>query len=131
VKPRLGSVPVYVSDQQRALEFYRDSLGFEVVMDVPLGPDARWLVVAPEPGGPEISIFKPEGGGTFGTQSHVERVGEPTGYIFFTDDMQATYAMLRDRGVSFASEPKQEQWGWQTSFTDPDGNGFLLVQRTM
>jgi lactoylglutathione lyase len=45
--PTIGSVPVFVSDQNRALEFYRDKLGFEIVLDKAMAQDVRWLVVAP------------------------------------------------------------------------------------
>jgi len=124
---RLGTVPVYVADQDRALEFYRDTLGWNVVMDTPLGPGQRWLVVQPQGGGTELSLFAPSEGSPFAAMK--SRVGEPTGYVFLTDDIQASYATLRDKGVQFPGEPKEESWGWQVPFSDPDGNGFLLVQR--
>ena len=62
----IGSVPVFVSDQDRALEFYRDKLGFEVVMDMPMAPGVRWLVVAPVRGATEFILFHPNLAGADG-----------------------------------------------------------------
>jgi lactoylglutathione lyase len=128
----LGMLPIFVSDQQRALEFYRDKLGFEVVMDNPYtgyGPEGfRWITVAPEAGGPQLILYHP---GMHPDQDRVKelqgRVGSWTGMIFHTDDIHAAYETLRGRGVPFEGPPSQQPWGgWETWFTDPDGNRFHL-----
>ena len=129
---RLGSMPIFVTDQDRALEFYRDKLGFEVVYDVPIGGDRRWIAVAREKGETELILFHPESysGNAERSEELHKRVGIWTGIIFLTDDIQADYKMLCESGVEFDSEPQKQPWGgWEAFFRDPDGNRFHLAQR--
>ena len=110
---------VSVSDQDRALEFYTNKLGFETRADISVG-DYRWIEVVP-PGAETALVLEP-GQGTIGTFTSV---------VFATDDMQATYEQLRSRDVHFTEEPTKQAWGGiQAQFVDPDGNTFVLVQRT-
>ena len=128
---RLGSVPVFVSDTERALAFYRDKLGFEVVMDYRFGPEFRWLGVARRRGESEIILFRPVASLVGGRAEELEkRIGVWTGIVFLTDDIESTYQELSSRGVEFTLAPKLQPWGgWEAQFTDPDGNGFHLAQR--
>lgn len=129
----LGMVPIFVSDQQRALEFYTEKLGFVVVMDNPYtgyGPEGfRWITVAPEVGGPQLILYHP--GMNPDDASLLEpRVGAWTGIVFFADNIQDTYKELVERGVKFDAPPSQQPWGgWETWFVDPDGNRFHLGTR--
>jgi len=126
---RLGSVPVFVSDQDRALEFYRDKLGFEVVADIPVAERIRWVAVASRKGEAEIILYPPAFGGDK-EEELKRRVGQWTGMVFLTEDIRATYEMLRQRGVEFEAEPSQQPWGGlETWFSDPDGNRLHLAQR--
>lgn len=126
---RLGSVPIFVTDQERALAFYRDTLGFEVVMDIPIGGSLRWIAVAPYKGGTEIILFHPDIGG-HRAKELAKRVGAFTGIVLLTNDIHKTYAELCAHGVSCESEPVQQAWGGlETWFSDPDGNRFHLAQR--
>lgn len=126
----VGMVPIFVSDQQRALEFYRDRLGFKVVMDDPYsgyGSDGfRWITVAPEKGGAQLILYHPEmnpGGG----DELLKRVGTWTGIVFYTDDVMGTYRTLKERDVPFDDEPRKQPWGgYECFFRDPDGNRFHL-----
>jgi catechol 2,3-dioxygenase-like lactoylglutathione lyase family enzyme len=127
----LGSVPIFVSNQDRALEFYRDILGFEVVFDQQYGPEFRWLAVARRKGETELVLFHPVAS-IAGSQLEElnERIGIWTGIVFLTDDIQSTYEELCERGVGFSVEPKKQAWGgMEAIFFDPDGNYFHLVQR--
>lgn len=128
---RLGSVPVFVSDQERALEFYRDRLGFEVVMDMPYGQEFRWLTVAERKGGTEIVLFRPARSVVGDQAAEIEkRIGTWTGVVFVTDDIQGAYERLRARGVEFLTPPAAQPWGGsEAQFSDPDGNRFHLAQR--
>lgn len=126
----LGMFPIFVSDQKRALEFYRDKLGFSVVMDNPYtgyGPEGyRWITVAPEPGGPQIILYHP-GMNPKKEKELKKRVGVWTGIIFHTREIQSVYETLSGRGVPFEGPPTQQMWGgWETWFADPDGNRFHL-----
>jgi len=120
----LNSVNVTVSDQDRALAFYRDALGFEVTMDMG-DANFRWLTVAPKNSKTNLVLFK-------ATPSQPEwstRMGQHTGYVFYSDDIQKTYEELNAKGVEFTAAPKKLDWGGiEGTFSDPDGNLFELVQ---
>lgn len=118
-------VTVYVRDQDRALDFFVNLLGFEKRADNSFGQGMRWLEVAPAGGQTSIVLAKNDGGD--GGQS---RAGTFTGIVFDVQDIQGTYEVLRDRGVRFTEAPAMQPWGmWQAQFTDPDQNGYVMVQR--
>ncbi|HKG23579.1 MAG TPA: VOC family protein [Blastocatellia bacterium] len=125
---RLGAVPVFVSDQEKALEFYRDRLGFVVVDDQQYG-DFRWVTVARQKGETEIILFKPVPSLGPGAEALKERIGTWTGIVFHSDDVWGDYERLREKGVRFEAEPTRQGWGGvETWFFDPDGNRFHLGQ---
>ena len=119
----LASTGISVSDQDKARDFYTSKLGFEVREDAPMGDGLRFLVVAPP--GAETGIILQYGYGSYAA----ERIGMFTGIVLATDDIQATYTELRDRGVRFSEPPTAQPWGMlQALFEDQDGNGYVLVQ---
>lgn len=125
----IGSVPVFVSDQGRALEFYKERLGFEVAMDIPIGRGIRWLTVTPQKGSTELILFPPAMAGADAAQMQ-SRVGCWTGIVLLSDDCRRDYAELEKRGVQFKSAPAQTPWGgWMAEFSDADDNRFQLVER--
>jgi predicted enzyme related to lactoylglutathione lyase len=125
----IGSVPVFVSDQNRALEFYKERLGFEVSMDIPAGQGVRWLTVTPKKGNTEFILFPPEMAGAE-ADSMRSRVGSWTGIVLLSDNCREDYSQLAQRGVQFKSAPVQPFWGgWTAEFCDLDGNVFQLVER--
>ena len=125
----IGSVPVFVSDQNRALEFFKNGLGFEVSLDQPMGPGVRWLTVTPRKGATEFILFPPEMAGQE-AQEFNKRVGTWTGIVILSDDCRGDYEKMTSRGVSFKATPAQQAWGgWMAEFSDPDGNLFQLVER--
>ncbi|MCY3568995.1 MAG: VOC family protein [Chloroflexi bacterium] len=121
---RLSIVPIQVSDQQAALRWYTEKLGMEKIMDDPMGPELRWITVKlPED---EVQFvlanfgaFDPDGA----------QPGSSSGYVLWTDDIRATYEDWSGKGVEFSEPPTQQMWGHQALFQDPDGNGWVLVQR--
>jgi uncharacterized glyoxalase superfamily protein PhnB len=124
---KLAIVPVFVSDQDRALEYYRDKLGFVVTTDQQYAEGARWLTVAAEPDGTQILLYDPRM--SRDNPDAQSRVGSWTGIVFQTEDIRATYEQLHERGVDFESEPQQQPWGgFETWFRDPDGNRFHLAE---
>lgn len=116
---RLAIVSIPVSDQQAALRFYRDTLGFEVRSDNPfMHENARWIEVAPA--GTQTTL-------TLVTWFDSMPAGSLTGLVLETDDIEAEVAGLRARG--FETPPIEEQmWGRFVTFQDPDGNGWVLQQ---
>ncbi len=122
---RLELATVYVTDQDRALLYYRDALGFEVTSDVKWGTDFRWLTVAPRGGQAKLVLMKP----TPEMGPPASLVGQRTGIVFYTEEIYRTYQELLDRGVHFTGEPQRRDWGGlEAQFADPDGNRFELVQ---
>ncbi|MGZ4352916.1 MAG: VOC family protein [Gaiellaceae bacterium] len=129
---RIRSVVVFVDDEQRALDFYVGTLGFEPRGEAEWEPGVRCVMVAPAEGEATIALVRPSlstmGAGR-ASWAH-ERVGDPTGIVLETEDVEAAYRDLQARGVRFARPPsEQEQGRIAATFRDPDGTEFLLVQR--
>ncbi|MCT7657458.1 VOC family protein [Mycobacterium deserti] len=118
---RLNTVTVYVSDQQRSLDFYVDKLGFEKRADRDMGPAGRWIEVRPT--GSDTGLVLADGN-AFGKQ---DRVGSAADLIFATDDVHAAHASVVARGVP-ATEPNGLAWGTSFVVTDPDGLEVLIMQ---
>ena len=119
---RVGTVILPVSDQDRALEFYLDTLGFEKRIDTPYGEGERWVEVAPPGAATTVALVPPREGDATGIET---RVG------FTTEDIDADHATLRARGVD--ADPEVMRMGDPVPpmffFRDPDGNTFLIVER--
>jgi lactoylglutathione lyase len=118
------SVGIFVGDQDRAKDFYTNTLGFELVQDSPMGQEAgaqRWIEVAPPDRAVVLVLFTPEG--------QEDRIGTFSNVLFNCDDIMKTHTELTERGVEFVDEPRKEFWGWWASFKDPDGNTYGLGQR--
>ena len=120
---QIGRVIIPVSDQDKALEFYTETLGFEVRADIPFGDNDRWLEVGP-PGAPTgIALMPPRPGASPGNdQSCV---------VFDTDDLDGDHSALKERGVD-ADEPMGGEGPVPRMFffRDPDGNNLLEVEET-
>jgi catechol 2,3-dioxygenase-like lactoylglutathione lyase family enzyme len=115
----VGAVGVPVSDQERAVRFYVDRLGFEVRLDVPLGDGARWVQVAPPGGRVAIALVRAEGGAV---------VGVDTGITFATASAETDHASFVWRGVD-----ADEVLHWpgvpaMFSFRDQDGNQLKVME---
>jgi predicted enzyme related to lactoylglutathione lyase len=110
-------VSVPVRDQDRALAFYTDQLGFRVVTDQPMG-EQRWIELRVPGAETGVVLFTPPG--------QEDRIGGFMNMAFSADDVQKTYEELSARGVEFVQPPKTESWGTSAIFKDPDGNTFVL-----
>lgn len=133
---RISTTQMWVHDQDEALEFYTEKLGMEVRSDVTVAEmgDFRWLTVGPV-GQPEMEIvLMPIAGPPMMDEATARQVRELmskgfAGTVFLTtDDCQATYEQLRDRGVEFVEPPEQRPYGIDAGFRDPSGNSFRLTQ---
>src|SRR5260370_21341341 len=100
----IKTTTVPISDEEQALDFYVNKLGFEVRRDDELGPDMRWIEVAP-PGAQTVIVL------ARGYGHDAARVGTFTGLVLEADDIQATYEQLRDKGVSFSEGPTAQPSG--------------------
>jgi len=115
-KMKFTSIPV--RDQDRALKFYMDILGFTLITDQPMGPGVRWIELRPSKGETGVALFTPPG--------LEDRIGTFTGISFDCDDVQKTYEELSARGVEFAKPPKAESWGVSAVMKDSEGNQIVL-----
>jgi catechol 2,3-dioxygenase-like lactoylglutathione lyase family enzyme len=120
----IGAITLVIipsADQDRSIEFYVDSLGFEKRTDVPFGDKYRWVEVYPPTGTTGIALAPPRPGDPTAVQ---------TGITLDTDDIDATHAELRSRGVDVDAEVARmgdpvPPMFW---FRDPDGNTLLIVE---
>ncbi len=128
---------VYVTDQDEALKFYRDTLGFEVRTDVTVGEegDFRWLTVSPK-GQPdlEIVLMPITPGPTLDaasaeTMTQLVKNGALGIGVFETDDVHGDHERLTKQGVEFASPPSERPHGTEAIVKDNSGNWFSLTQR--
>jgi lactoylglutathione lyase len=114
----IGVVAVHVKNQDEALRFYTERLGFEKRMDADMGEGTRWLTVAPFGSTTEFVL---ESGPEEGT-----KIGAWTGVILEAEDIDAAYSELSGRGVHFTELPVKHPWGGWAQFVDQDGNIFGL-----
>jgi predicted enzyme related to lactoylglutathione lyase len=111
-------VGIPTTDQDRALEFYTEKLGFEVSTDQVFNEKQRWIELRIANSPTRVVLFTPEG--------HENRIGTFFNGSFACDDVPATYRQLKARGVTFVQEPQKQPWGEFAMFEDPDGNQFVL-----
>jgi catechol 2,3-dioxygenase-like lactoylglutathione lyase family enzyme len=121
---QVGRVCVTVADTDRAIGFYVDTLGFEKVVDVPMGEEMRWVEVALAGTPTTIALAPPPQGQEAG--------GTQTGICLDTSDVDADHAALKAAGVDV--DDAVTRWGdpvppmfW---LRDPDGNALIVVQPT-
>lgn len=124
---KISLTTIFVSDNERAKDFYVNKLGLELRNDMPLGmgteeENLRWLTVAPPGSDTEIVLARGYAGWT------PELVGKFGSIGFTTDDIKGTFKELSERGVKFTEEPNFQYYGmWQAQFEDEDGNSFVLT----
>ena len=133
---KLTNTQLWVHDQDEALAFYTDKLGWEVRSDVtmPEMGDFRWLAVGPA-GQEDISVvlmaipgppmFEPE---TVAQIKNLMAKGCAGAVFLTTDDCQASYEELKAKGVEFSETPEERPYGVDAGFHDPSGNSFRLTQ---
>ena len=119
---KVANVIIPVADQDRALQFYTETLGLENRVDVPMGDGNRWIEVAPPGAETPIAICPPGPSVTAG--------GKDTGISLQTDDADAYHAQLKDRGVDVDAEVSRfgdvaPPLFW---FRDPEGNTLMVVE---
>ena len=126
---------IYVIDQEEALEFYRDTLGFEVHTDMPMNDEVRWLTLSPK-GQPDLEIILAPiaPGPMFSAETAeemkalVQRGAFGIG-VFETDDIYDDCERLSKLGVEFVSPPREQFYGIEAIVKDNSGNWFSLTQR--
>ncbi|HET9424263.1 MAG TPA: VOC family protein [Gemmatimonadaceae bacterium] len=128
----VGVVGLYVRDQDEALEFYVDKLGFRVHTDARNG-DYRWLTVQhPEQPSFQLGLFMPQAplldADTAQTLHELVAKGAMPPLVLVVDDCQVAYEQLRARDVEFTQAPMTRYGSVDASFRDPSGNGWKMIQ---
>jgi catechol 2,3-dioxygenase-like lactoylglutathione lyase family enzyme len=130
----MSHATIFVNNQDEALEFYRDKLGFKVHTDAMVGEDFRWLTMcthdAPDF---EIILMEPKPGmlmdeETSNQLKSIMAKGILGAGVFNTDDCKATFEEMKAKGVEFVSEPAERPYGVEAVFRDNSGNWFSLTQ---
>jgi predicted enzyme related to lactoylglutathione lyase len=125
----ISTTTVFVSDQDKAADFYVNKLGLEKRRDEPMGPDApRWIEVAPKGARTAILLYKPteEMPGASSYETAKSMIGTFTTFVLNVDDMEATFRELKSKGVEFPDPPSKQYYGWWATVKDPDGNTIGL-----
>ncbi len=129
----IGYLTMVVRDYDEAIAFFTRSLGFDLIEDTPSkdrqGRDKRWVLVAPRGShGTAILLAKAS------TPEEVSRIGNQTGgriFLFLhTVDFWRDYNAIREKGVKFIREPKEEKYGTVAVFEDLYGNKWDLLELT-
>lgn len=125
-------VSVWVTDQDEALAFYTDVLGFEKGDDVQLGPDFRWLTVI-HPTQPELHLHLTTPGPPMDPElveamKRAQAGGGLPGVGLHVDDCQKTFEELSAKGVEFLQEPAERPYGVEALMRDSSGNWMVLVE---
>jgi len=125
----IGGIVVIVSDQQKAVEFYTQKLGFDIKTDMSF-VGIRWIEVSPKDSQSTISLMLPNVQ-MMSNEGVVEAakkgIGTETGVWFYSDDMQSTYEGLKNKGVDITQPEKQEWGGIMSKFKDQDGNSYSII----
>ena len=124
---KIGHITLLVKDQNEALKFYTEKLGFQKRQDAMLGP-MRWLTVSPKDQADlELTFVLAD------SEEKRKSLGKQAGdHVFLTletDDCRKEYKALKDRGVKFYGNPEVQPWGIDVVLEDLYGNMFDLVQR--
>ena len=119
---KVGRVCVPVADTDRAIDFYVGTLGFEKVVDEPMGPDMRWVEVAVSGAETTIALAPPPPGQQAG--------GTQTGICLDTSDVDAAHTALKDAGADVDDEISRYGGPVPPMFwlRDPDGNSLIVVE---
>ena len=125
-------VGLYVRDQDEALEFYAEKLGFRVHTDVRNG-DYRWLTMQhPDQPSFQLGLFTPgppaHDEATAETLRAIVAKGAMPPLVLVVDDCRAAYDRMSERGVEFTQEPVNRYGSVDAGFRDPSGNGWKMIQ---
>jgi catechol 2,3-dioxygenase-like lactoylglutathione lyase family enzyme len=132
---KLSHTTLYVSDQEKAYDFYVNTLGFKVHTDAKMENGFRWLTItAPDQPDLEIALLTPLNPNMYKDEEVRNAFkllldkGVLGAGVLHTPDCRATYEELKAKGVQFKSEPKEQFYGIEAVITDGCGNWFSMTQ---
>jgi catechol 2,3-dioxygenase-like lactoylglutathione lyase family enzyme len=115
---KFASIPV--TDQDRALAFYTEKLGFRLLTDQPFNQQQRWIELGISGTETRVVLFRFDEGIQPGTKVNI---------TFWADDVERTVRELESKGVEIVMQPQKADWGTAATFRDPDGNTFVISSR--
>lgn len=122
----IAAFALVVPDYAAGLEFYVGTLGWELITDVDLGEDKRWILIAPPGGQCRILLARavgPDQSAAIGAQT-----GGRVGFFLSSDNFERDYAAMQSAGVQFCEEPRHEIYGSVVVWMDPFGNKWDLIE---
>jgi lactoylglutathione lyase len=118
----IDSTSVFVKDQQESLTFWVEKVGFEVICDLKLESNFRWVEIAPKSSNSSINLYPKS------LVSNRDLKPMPV-IIFRTNDIHSTFNNLKAKGVTFSRNPLKSDLGIHAMFKDVDGNEFLILEK--
>ena len=118
----IASTSVFVKDQQESLNFWVEKVDFEVICDLELEPNFRWVEIAPRSSNSSINLYP---------KSLISKKDlKPMPVIVFrTNDIHSTFNNLKAKGITFSRTPLKSILGIHAMFKDIDGNEFLILEK--
>lgn len=123
-------VTILVDETDEAIEWYTETLGFELRADEQFAPDMRWVTVAPEDGETELVLQAPNESyhGEERASEMRTQIGSGPMIVVSVDDCHDTVAALERRGATITRPPEEVPWGIHAIIQDLYGNPFNLVE---
>lgn len=118
---RIKFLGIPVRDQDRALRFYTELLGFRVLTDQQFTPSQRWIELSIPGADTGITLFTPPG--------QEDRIGSFINTSWECDNIEKTYQELSEKGVEFTGPPQKQSWGTSAILKDSEGNQIVLSSR--
>lgn len=128
MKQNIARISLLVADYDEAIAFYRDKLQFKVLENTDMGQGKRWVRIAPpgsDSNGCEILLAK-------ANEEQASWIGNQTGgrvFLFlYTDSFWRDYPLMKENGIEFIAEPREEEYGTVVVFKDLYGNLWDFIQ---
>jgi catechol 2,3-dioxygenase-like lactoylglutathione lyase family enzyme len=118
---RIKFLGIPVRDQDRALRFYTEKLGFRILTDQPFSDTQRWIELSIPGAETGIVLFTPEG--------QEDRIGTFINSSWEVDNVEKTFVELQAKGVEFNGSPEKQPWGSFVRLRDSEGNQIILSSR--
>ncbi len=118
---RIKFIGIPVRDQDRALRFYTEKLGFRILTDQAFSENQRWIELSIPGADTGVVLFTPPG--------QEDRIGTFVNSSWEVDNVEKTFAELQKNGVEFAGGPQKQPWGTFVMMKDSEGNQIVLSSR--
>ena len=126
---KIGHITILVKDQDDALKFYTEKLGFKKCQDTTFGEGMRWVTVAPKRQ-PDLEITFVKADSREKLKSLGKQAGDHVFLTLETDNCHRDYETMKAKGVKFIGEPTKQPYGTEVVFEDLYANLFDLIQRS-